>query len=659
MRTEYYTTYIEDYIKNSKTIGAIMLTSSWGRGKSFYIDNELIKKLGKEKCVKISLYDLKTLADISKAIYLEIKTNKWRSQKSEKRTTLAFVGRTVLRGILSYFSISLSPNEGELQKLYNSIDLSGKLIIFEDVERSGIPIVEIMGYVNNLCEQDGVKVLLVANEEEISSGNIDKEEYYRIKEKTVCDTIIFDCDLNDPINNILESFARNDNNFSQLLKNKDYTGKSTIVQQIISIMQEDAKAHNGRGYNLRSLIFACQKTKDFFMEAEKNDVEFAKAFFEKALLGIIAFSLKLKRGTSKNENTILEWKDDLDSPAILGSVEYPLLKDCYSYIKEQKLDSESLKKTVRNYQKLEVKEKNWRIVKNFLEYPFAKLIEAIKEITKLVEEEIFPLEDCGILANMLISIKATIGEIKSVTTLLELIKKKIKNSKLPPYEMYSKIINPATGILLSGETKKEYESFKNEVISIIAENSIKDFVNLIDTKEGISKFRKTIDAYEIAASDLLKLLRLKFVDKININELIDSLMQCSPSIISDFANGFCKIYIRDNMLKSAYTPNKDRKGENIYELFNALPRQFKENATDSFFLSSQDKETIRKFKEAFEKQYEDLLSEKVNLETKEKKWIDTLIKKMRGKIENSTIDRITHYQLTVFIEKLNNIVMAQ
>lgn len=35
------------------------------------------------------------------------------------------------------------------------------------MERSGIDILEVLGYVNNLVEQDGVKVLLVANEEEI------------------------------------------------------------------------------------------------------------------------------------------------------------------------------------------------------------------------------------------------------------------------------------------------------------------------------------------------------------------------------------------------------------------------------------------------------------------------------------------------------------
>ena len=47
-------------------------------------------------------------------------------------------------------------------KVYASVNLTGKLVVLEDLERSGIDILEVLGYVNNLVEQDGVKVLLVS-----------------------------------------------------------------------------------------------------------------------------------------------------------------------------------------------------------------------------------------------------------------------------------------------------------------------------------------------------------------------------------------------------------------------------------------------------------------------------------------------------------------
>ncbi len=44
--------------------------------------------------------------------------------------------------------------------MYSSVDLSKNCLFFEDVERSNIEITKLLGYVNNLVERDGVKVLL-------------------------------------------------------------------------------------------------------------------------------------------------------------------------------------------------------------------------------------------------------------------------------------------------------------------------------------------------------------------------------------------------------------------------------------------------------------------------------------------------------------------
>ena len=54
-----------------------------------------------------------------------------------------------------------------MQKIYESVNLSGKIIIIEDIERTQINILELLGYVNSLVEQDRIKVLLVVNEKEL------------------------------------------------------------------------------------------------------------------------------------------------------------------------------------------------------------------------------------------------------------------------------------------------------------------------------------------------------------------------------------------------------------------------------------------------------------------------------------------------------------
>lgn len=210
-----------------------MLTADWGTGKSYYIQNELIPFLSKKEngccaCIVVSLYGLKSVEEISKSLYLESRM-KFLAKNSEGIATGKFAVRTIVKGITSFLGVDLSKTEDELQELYQSVDLSGKLIIFEDIERSGISILEILGYVNSPVEQDGVRVLLVANEDEIMKYHIsepdkngktykifdeDTEIYLETKEKTVSDTISYCGDINRAISNLILSFGNETlNNF--------------------------------------------------------------------------------------------------------------------------------------------------------------------------------------------------------------------------------------------------------------------------------------------------------------------------------------------------------------------------------------------------------------------------------------------------------------
>lgn len=80
------------------------------------------------------------------------------------------IGKTLLKNI-AHIDIDFDLSEPNYKKLYDLVNLKDKLIIFEDIERSSVDIIEFLGYVNSLVEQDGVKVLLVANEPGILENN--------------------------------------------------------------------------------------------------------------------------------------------------------------------------------------------------------------------------------------------------------------------------------------------------------------------------------------------------------------------------------------------------------------------------------------------------------------------------------------------------------
>lgn len=354
--------YILHYMTEDKTKSAIMLTAPWGTGKSYYIQNELKPFLEKEengniKCLTVSLYGLKSLYEVSKALYLESRFG-FLNKSSEKVTTGKFAVTTLLKGVTSFFSIDLSHPDEEKQELFESVDLSGKLIILEDLERSGIDILEVLGYVNNLVEQDGVKVLLVANEDEIIQykpiETENKEEqktldlldnlsdhknrsftdntitYLKVKEKTVSDTIQFEEDYPTAIKDIIQIF-------DNTILNKFLDSES--VETILTIM-ETCKTSN-----LRSFICSCQKAADIFNNIDgkymSND-DFIKAIF----YGLLYFVLKQKTGNTD------KWGKEKYFSIELGDESAPLFKFCYDYIVYQIEDFSEIKEAYEAYLEL-------------------------------------------------------------------------------------------------------------------------------------------------------------------------------------------------------------------------------------------------------------------------------------------------------------------
>ncbi len=387
--------YILHYIEDDKTKSAIMLTSPWGTGKSYYIQNELRpfledEKNGKHKCIVVSLYGLKDFFEVSKAIYVENRIKFLKRKITEtkfikllKNTSIGeFVARhckkfvvvkpiakTVVRYVANHFNVDISCSNKDMKKLFESVNLSGKLVVLEDVERSGIDILDVMGYVNNLVEQDGVKVLLVVNEEEIlkfeHEGKIigfkekqeieeqrkvqkimnlynkdteqEKEieysetikEYLRIKEKTVSDTVNFEEDYQGAIKNIITMFG--DETLSEFADEKE-------LDSILHLMND--RKHP----NLRSFMFACQKTCDIFKLLERkylDDKKFVRAIF----FGIIIFVQKQKVGK------IEKWGQEKLFSIDLGSENAPLFKFCYEYVVNQIQDFSEVNEVHEEYRK--------------------------------------------------------------------------------------------------------------------------------------------------------------------------------------------------------------------------------------------------------------------------------------------------------------------
>lgn len=469
--------YILHYLTEDKTKSAIMLTAPWGSGKSFYIQNELKpflekEKNGSHKCLVVSLYGLKELSEISKALYLESRA-KFLNNNSEKMEAGKLATKTILKGVTSFLGIDLSHSDEDMQKLFESIDLSGKLIILEDLERSGIDILEVLGYVNNLVEQDGVKVLLVANEEEIkqykplttttedqqnvveliykATDNNDREftetakKYLEIKEKTISDTIQFEEDYSMAISDIIHLF---DDEILNRFAN------DSNVKNILNVMKSCETS------NLRSFIFACQKSSDIFKKLDKkylSDDNFVKAIF----FGTLFFVLRQRNG--KDE----KWGQEKYFSIELGNEKAPLFKFCYDYITRQIERLDEVEDAYQSYLELvlyDSNRSNWDkdiiTLQTYYIQTESNVLNALQSIEERLENpEDISFYQYGTIAVYSIIIKSLLGyDIDKIKKhLIENLKE--KGNKLQLEQIFTTIM----GDECTAEQKEEYKSLRKEM----------------------------------------------------------------------------------------------------------------------------------------------------------------------------------------------------
>ena len=541
--------YIKHYLEEDKTHTAIMLTGEWGSGKTYYIENQLTKFLQddkKNRCIIISLYGLEDISEISKSIYMELRM-KPPIKDSELLTTGKVVAKTVIKNVFGKFGIDTNMSDDDLQNVYCSVDLDGKLLIFEDLERCHIEIIKLLGYINNLVERDGVKVLLVANENEIlnkqpetisynledlaslflenntkeDKGNsvpedVQVKKYLRIKEKTISDTIYFESDYCVAVKNIIGIFS---NEKLQTMVDKD----ENIIEELVSMI---------RGYchkNFRTFIFATQKTVDIFNKMEEDyEDDFLKCIY----FGIICFSSKMKAGEFP------EWEGTEYLSTSLGTNWQPLFKFCYDYIRWQKLEVEDIAKTRDAYDKMKLYDKNADQQDTDLQklYSYYERTESeVKDTLKSIEKRLKNPDDIGFysygkLAAYLVMISHVIefdyAQCKEYM---------VKNIRGKGRDIDSHLLFLPMYDNLEEIEKAEYKKF-TELLS--------ESMNFRNHQNDFSYKPSDIkDLYDSVLKDEYKIRsNHEFISRYNVSQLVEMLFDASSKQIMEFRDVLFAVY---------------------------------------------------------------------------------------------------------------------
>ena len=241
--------YLDKYIKYENPQFAVMLTGKWGCGKTYFIKDwiksvELLEKK-KRKPIYISLYGIHSLAELRENINRQLHPFLTSTFVKNTKKIACGLAKTVVKCDLGEGKDSVEINyELDLLPLLQSdnkeITESGKIFIFDDVERCYLNKVELLGFINFFVEHCACKVIVLCNEEKMlvpsdkmvvkresskdtkerwviqRSEAICDEEYKEFKEKTVGVTFEVKSDIQSAIASFI-SDVRSDPH--ELLKN--------------------------------------------------------------------------------------------------------------------------------------------------------------------------------------------------------------------------------------------------------------------------------------------------------------------------------------------------------------------------------------------------------------------------------------------------------
>lgn len=249
------TQIIDNYLQSEEPY-ALQIDGEWGVGKTYFIKNNVIKKL-KEKnnySVYFSVYGFNNLNDLKRELFYQIisalSSNKnilasisKLNKKFKKFSNILDDSKLKSIGLISDWILESYNNA----KLDSSVSKQSIVIFIDDLERVSkeIDLKDLLGFIlNELLEKIKCKVIILSNNLEISNS----EDFNKIKEKVISRTVKFKYDMSTIEDMILK------------------TSRNTFIQEYSSwiriVLESQQVVIEKKGLNMRTL-FSIIETFDF------------------------------------------------------------------------------------------------------------------------------------------------------------------------------------------------------------------------------------------------------------------------------------------------------------------------------------------------------------------------------------------------------------
>ncbi|MDE7362493.1 MAG: KAP family NTPase [Oscillospiraceae bacterium] len=323
-----------DYCDEEKPVGALLLTGEWGCGKTYFIEHELKERVKKNAVIlRVSLFGMTSVDEINEAVkkaWIELYSGFAHSlfdEKSKVRQILNAISSADnapggLKALISIDYTAFIPlknkiitNEKGKDKLEKKV-----ILVFDDLERCNMDYADVLGVINDYCENKEFHTIIVANEDIIKSkDNTPKTEnapvddantttnksipYSELKEKIIGRSIKYTPDYKNIVHAVIETFL------TVYKENRYYLFLTTYEEEIINLFAPSTYhkiADNDQltqsPHNIRSLKCALY---DFHRIYKLLIARFPQDdTTKKFLFNFIPYVLAIKSNHANNEEVI-------------------------------------------------------------------------------------------------------------------------------------------------------------------------------------------------------------------------------------------------------------------------------------------------------------------------------------------------------------------
>ena len=310
------------YCRKDHPAGALVLFGEPGCGKTWLIDKQLQDELkDTHYIVRVSLFGINSIDELHTAVKKQwlLKLSPLLSKLSSNRVKME-KGKSIFEAV-SAIIMALNPQIGTVtDAVTHSLDYlvitpevedhitkekKKVVLVFDDVDRSNLNWPELLGSINDYCENQHFNVIIIANRKNFSENDTASADFIRAaKEKTVACSVINSPDYCSIVHAIIEETAWKTEEYSSFIKDHEQDVTELFADDTV-ITTEGASAIS-RSHNLRSLITGLESFYRIYHHMTAVGIENIDEYFT----SFLSFYLAEKSGVIRDGQTSYSFTDE-------------------------------------------------------------------------------------------------------------------------------------------------------------------------------------------------------------------------------------------------------------------------------------------------------------------------------------------------------------